>query len=1088
MKTVYAPDVKTGFEYLANTVTSASRERRRSWVIVPDGMLLTAERELADRTPASVGLYSDTVSFRRLANSIFRRFGGLRYNYADAGAESLLLWRALSLCRDSLKIYGDSVSDPSSVPTVAKAITELKQSMITPEAFMKAAISLKYAENGDSASSVADKCIDIASVYAAYEELLDESYDDRLKDITYAAEKLIDNDFFEGGTVCLFAFSSFTHAQYELLRRAADRTEEIHVIFTCPCEYDRHSVEFDGIRDTVSRLRRIADASKTAFSSEMLPSRRDDEPFALASSLWSAAFPISDEKPRNIEIVECESARAEAEYAARAVAKAVRDGLRYRDIAVITGSVEAYDGILDRAFDSYRIPYHMSKRHRLETMPAIAFLLSALRTVTGGWRREDIISLAYTGLAGLTDDMADELEVYMSTWNISGKRFYAPEGDGWGMNPDGYTSDWTEEGHAILASVNESRRILVSRLEVLSDAFGDRTTADEKTSAVMEFLAEAGIRAEKTDGTDAEAQAAAVLANALEAVSLTAESGAMKSSDYIACLSLVLDTLSASSIPSLIDEVDVSDPLRMRGAGFKYVILLGCNDGVFPADVKDTDFFSDTEKTLLEGAGVSVGAGGEKASMELYNFSRCISSSYGRLTVTYKSQKNGALPDTVSRMRTLFPALEIKKPSKTANVDSILTREVLRAEFTHAASPSLALAMRELMEEDETGRRILMSGDIPVSDTFETVSDEVASRLFGDDIRLSQSRLESYVLCRFGFYCKYVLGLMEKTRASLTYADVGTFVHAVLEKIFREGSYRLEDKELRKAVDTAVADYIDRIVPTEEKGNARLKGLFRRLRRGVYEFMSAFRDEFEKSLFTPVLFEVPIGIKKDGDGTVPAMKIPLGDGTHAVLRGVADRVDSYRDGEGTLYIRVVDYKTGKKTFDPDDIAEGMSLQLPLYMFTVAEMANGELLEKLGGKEGDIIKPAGFLYVGVRPADRQGFDGASPSDSSETESRKLPRSGLLLRDEAVLRAMDPELAGEYIPVRIKKDGSFYAGSERSTVGEDGFTELYRELCDTVTRISRDMRSGSADATPEKKGGRSPCEYCKMKAVCRTSAKK
>lgn len=1078
MRAVFAPDVKSGFSYLSKLVTASAGKKRRSWVLVPDGMVLTAERELSQSTPPSSGLYCDTVSFRRLANNIFRRFGGLHYNYADASAEALLMWRAISLCRDSLIVYGDSVSDPSAVPTVQRAITELKQSMITPEAFMKAAIKLKSSDEGES---VADKCIDIANIYAAYEELLTESYDDRLKDISFAAQKLAENDYFEGGELYLFAFSSFTAQQYELLRRAARQASEIYVIFTCPCEYDRKAIEFDGIRDTVARLRTIAELSKTAFETETLPSVRDDVPYQLASGLWGRLSPISEEAPLGVELVECESERREAEYAAAAVARAVRGGLRYRDIAIITGSVDAYDGILDRALDEYGIPYHMSRRVKLETMPQIAALLSALRIVTGGWRREDIITFAYAGFAGITDDDADELEVYMSTWNISGKRFRDPDGGGWGMNPDGYTADWTETGETLLTSVNRSRKTICDLLSPLTDAFNDLTSADEKTTAVLDFMAASGISQPKTDGTDAESQVETLLSRALSAVSVTAEKGKMKASDYMCCLSLVLDTLSASTIPGRIDEVDVSDPLRMRGAGFRYVILLGCNDGVFPKDVKDADFFSDTEKTLLETAGVSVGAGGEKASMELYNFSRCVSSTWERLTVIYKTQKGATLPDTVGRMKSLYPALSVKKQSTEVDVDSVMSLGTLRSRFTRASSEELAIAMRELMEEDETGRRILSAVDIPVSATEETVSDETASRIFGGDIKLSQSRLESYVMCRFGFYCKYVLSLIESKRAALTYSDIGTFVHAVLERVFCDGSYKLADDELKAAVDRVIADYISDVIPSEQQGNARLMSLFRRLRRGVLEFMTAFRDEFEQSLFKPVLFELPIGLG-GAETSLPSMKIPLGDGTFAVLRGIADRVDSYRDGEGTLYVRVVDYKTGKKTFSRSDIEEGKNLQLPLYMYTVVDNADGEMLKKLGGEPGDTIKPAGFLYVGVRPSDRNGSDGG------EAAERKLARSGLLLNDEAVLRAMDRKLDGEYIPVKIKKDGSYHAGAEKSMADAESFTELYRELCGTVTRISRDMRSGNASVTSEKHGDDSPCDYCKMSAVCRASAKK
>ena len=77
------------------------------------------------------------------------------------------------------------------------------------------------------------------------------------------------------------------------------------------------------------------------------------------------------------------------------------------------------------------------------------------------------------------------------------------------------------------------------------------------------------------------------------------------------------------------------------------------------------------------------------------------------------------------------------------------------------------------------------------------------------------------------------------------------------------------------------------------------------------------------------------------------------------MRGKIDRVDAYEDGEGRIYIRVADYKTGSKKFELKNIEAGRDLQMLLYLFSICE--NGK---RRYGKD---IVPAGVLYVSVKPA-------------------------------------------------------------------------------------------------------------------------
>ena len=83
----------------------------------------------------------EAVSFRQFANSVFRRYGGLSYRYADKTVRTLLMSAAIRECSPLLKIYGSLASDPASAAPILAAISELKRSRITPDALAIAAMN-----------------------------------------------------------------------------------------------------------------------------------------------------------------------------------------------------------------------------------------------------------------------------------------------------------------------------------------------------------------------------------------------------------------------------------------------------------------------------------------------------------------------------------------------------------------------------------------------------------------------------------------------------------------------------------------------------------------------------------------------------------------------------------------------------------------------------------------------------------------------------------------------------------------------------------------------------------------------------------
>ena len=213
----------------------------------------------------------------------------------------------------------------------------------------------------------------------------------------------------------------------------------------------------------------------------------------------------------------------------------------------------------------------------------------------------------------------------------------------------------------------------------------------------------------------------------------------------------------------------------------------------------------------------------------------------------------------------------------------------------------------------------------------------------GPDMRLSQSRIETFLKCPFRYACQYRVRLAEEPRAEITPADVGNFVHCILERFFSEippERLPVPDDELRRTADGIIEEYVAGLARATGGGllrggsDGRLRWLFLRLSRHVTVFLRAVSDELAQSGFKPAAFELPIGIEQKGKTSVKPIRIPLPDGAEVSLDGIADRVDVWNAPDGKQYIRVVDYKTGEKSFSMDRVARGLDIQTLLYLFSV----------------------------------------------------------------------------------------------------------------------------------------------------------
>ena len=227
---------------------------------------------------------------------------------------------------------------------------------------------------------------------------------------------------------------------------------------------------------------------------------------------------------------------------------------------------------------------------------------------------------------------------------------------------------------------------------------------------------------------------------------------------------------------------------------------------------------------------------------------------------------------------------------------------------------------------------------------------------------------------------------------------------------------------------------------------------------------------------TPEKVYVTFVAKKEDDGTI-IKREPY----ELEYNGTVDRVDAFSTDTDT-YVRVIDYKTGSKTFSPDDIAEGRNLQMFLYLKAITETEKPRFRELIGAKEGARLVPAGVIYVKTRVKDVT-LDIPDDALAVETVKSLQERDGMLLDDDISISAMNKN----YLPVKFK-DGSVADSAKRHLYTERSWKKIGETIKEVINGVCADMRSGNIPAVSTDKNGNSSCTFCSFRSVCRTPSKK
>jgi len=211
---------------------------------------------------------------------------------------------------------------------------------------------------------------------------------------------------------------------------------------------------------------------------------------------------------------------------------------------------------------------------------------------------------------------------------------------------------------------------------------------------------------------------------------------------------------------------------------------------------------------------------------------------------------------------------------------------------------------------------------------------------------------------------------------------------------------------------------------------------------------------------------------------LPPIVIQLAEGKELVLSGKIDRVDLL-DAQGKRYAKIIDYKSGSKAFNFQDIYYGLQLQLLVYL---------DAYLKHYEKTETPIKPGGVFYFRISDPNLALNQEMSAEEIEEALYQKMQMSGLILEDEAVIQGVDHIFmedtkgrSSAIVPVGYTKKGD--PSSSAYLADEEQYKKLLSFVVNRGKELGNSIQSGVIAPSPYRKNDQTPCTYCRFKSICR-----
>lgn len=750
-------------EYILKEISKLIEKEEKIYIITPEQFSFTLETKLLETVKQDSVINAEVLTFNRMAYRVKSEIGGIIKTDLSAYGKSMIIYDILDKNKKDLKLLGKSAKN---IDIISRLITEIKTHSITIQ-------DIENAIQKEDDIYLKSKLQDILCIYIKFEKRIQDNYIDENDKLTILANQLTYTNMFKNTIIYIDEFVGFTPQEYKVMLKLLEVAKQINITICTDSLIQSQNKENDIFytnKKTVSKIIDLANSNGIQIENSIYLDKcyrfKNNELKHLEGNLYKTPYNRYTGQINNINLFLSANSYSEIEHIAEEITQIVRDeGIRYKDISIITKNVENYAGLVKAIFDKYDIPVFIDKKKDLSQNTLIKYILAILEIFAKNWSFEAVINYIKLGFCDITDEEIFKIENYARHWGIKYNKWYS--------------RDWTI-GDEDIKELNRLRKIIVQPLLDFKNKLENKKTVIQITKALYEFLIENGIKnklKEKAEEIRTEYISSwNLLMEILDEIVLIFGEDQMNFDKYSQTIKIAFSENNLGTIPVSQDQIVVGDVNRSRSKKTKIAFIIGLNDGIFPSANREEGFINDNDRENLKEKGIVLAkTTKENIYEENFNIYKAFTTAEERLYLSYTSTSNdgNALkPSTlIYKIKKIFPNLQ--EQSDIIEKQDIITNQ-------KATFEKLLVKLREKQDgkeinhiwnqiykiyyENEQWREKLEKAIKAENYTNqpEKITKENLQKMYGDTIFTSISRLEQYKKCPFSFYLKYGLNINEK--------------------------------------------------------------------------------------------------------------------------------------------------------------------------------------------------------------------------------------------------------------------------------------------------------------------------------------
>lgn len=1087
---------------------SLQHPKRNYLLIVPDQFTMQTQMDLVVEHPQHAIMNIDVLSFGRLTHRVIEEVGGEELPILDDTGKSLVLRKVAQGERENLTVMGSHLHKIGYIHEIKSALSEFMQYGVGEK---ELEALMDYAEGR---GALYHKLKDLGILYKAFGEYTRDRFITTEETLDRLRKALPQSEIVRDSVIAFDGFTGFTPIQNRVIQDLMRLTNKVIITLTLDEREDPYRLEgeqklFYLSQKTAVALRGLAKEAGVPEDPPVrcgekvagrLPRFTDNPELAhLEQNLFRYPAGVYEGAVEKVHLFEASTPAQELRQTCIAIRKLLlsSEELCYRDIAVVTGSMEVYGREAEEVFSRFGIPIYLDRTRGILGNPFTSYLRSALRMVLQDFSFESVFHYLRTGLTDFSEDEVDRLENYVRRFGIRGRKRWSEAFTYREENPEG------EE--ATLAALEAHNAVRAGLMEQMVPFLAPLKTAGEMVRALYDFLVANRVQEKLADYEAAFLQAGdpvrakeygqiyPLVIDLLDQVEGLLSGEEMTLKEFADILDSGLAEITVGTIPQNVDRILVGDIERTRLKQVKILFFLGVNDGNIPKG-SGGGIISDLDREFLRESAIELAPSPRQQMyiQRLYLYlnmtkpSEALYLSYARVGEDGRSLRPAYL---VELLRNLFPQLTLETPEYAAVEEQLVSgadgigffadglREYAGGRLDQSEQRTLYTFYRcyeEIPQYREQIASLIETAFARYEDTPLTKA--VTTALYGVSLLNSVSRLEKYAACAYAHFLQYGLRLREREEYSFEAADMGNLFHGVLEifadKLAGRGYTWLDfpaeagREMVAEALEACAASYGETILYS----NARNRHLLGRLERILNRTVRTLQTQLQRGRFMPEAFEVSFDVLEDLD----SLNIALSGQEKLRLRGRIDRVDTC-ETEDRVYVKVIDYKSGERRFDLAALYYGLQLQLVVYMNAAVELTQ----KKHPGKE---AVPAAMLYYRVADPMVEETESLTPEEINEKILRELKMTGIVNKNDEAVKMLDSEFTdkSDILPLERKKDGNFSAVS--SVIAEEDMQMVSNYVNHKIRQLGREIMDGTISVNPCELGSDQACTYCAYKQVC------